>query len=69
MKILDIISAILLLIGGLNWGLVGGFDLDIVSSIFGPGTALSRLIFCLVGLSAIYGIFRWATCKKECSSR
>lgn len=67
MKILDIISAILLLIGGLNWGLVAAFDLDFVSSLFGPGTVLSRIIFGLVGLSAIYGIFRWLTCKKECS--
>lgn len=43
----------LLIIGGLNWGLVGLLNFDLVAAIFGSGTMLSRLIYILVGLSAV----------------
>lgn len=48
------ISLILLLVGGLNWGLVGLFGLDLVEAIFGDMTLLSRLIYILVGASAVH---------------
>ncbi len=48
------IAFILLIIGGLNWGLVGLIKLDLVANIFGEGTTLSRIIYLLVGVSAIY---------------
>lgn len=51
---LDWTALILLIIGGLNWGLVGIFDFNLVSAIFGDMSALSRIIYTLVGLSAIY---------------
>ena len=51
---LDWIAFVLLIVGGLNWGLVGFFGFDLVRAIFGDMTALSRIIYCLVGLSAIY---------------
>jgi uncharacterized membrane protein YuzA (DUF378 family) len=44
----------LLVIGGLNWLLVGALNLDLVALIFGPGSLISRIIYVLVGLSAIY---------------
>ena len=56
MKTLDIVSFILLVIGGLNWGLVGFFDFNLVTTLFGAMTIVSRLIYCLVGLSALYEI-------------
>lgn len=56
MKTLDIITGILLLIGGLNWGLIGFFNFNLVAAIFGEGSALSHVIFALVGLSALYEI-------------
>jgi uncharacterized membrane protein YuzA (DUF378 family) len=59
MKVLNIIAFVLLLIGGLNWGLVGFFNLDLVSTIFGVGSMVTRVIFALVGLSALYKIFFW----------
>lgn len=59
MKLIDLIAMVLILIGGLNWGLVGFFDFDLVSAIFERGSAISRLIFALVGLSALYKIFFW----------
>lgn len=47
-------TLVLLVIGGLNWLLVGAFNLDLVALIFGPGSLISRIIYVLVGLSAIY---------------
>lgn len=56
MKVVDVLAMVLVIIGGLNWGLVGLFDFDLVSTIFGVGTLLTRLVYCLVGLSALYKI-------------
>ncbi|MBL7106537.1 MAG: DUF378 domain-containing protein [Phycisphaerae bacterium] len=56
MKTLDVIVGALLIIGGLNWGLVGIFNFNLVNAIFGEMTFLSRLIYVLVGLSAIYDV-------------
>jgi len=50
------IALILLIVGGLNWGLVGLFDFDLVAAIFGMMSALSRVVYILVGLSAIYTV-------------
>ena len=54
-----LIAMILLVIGGLNWGLVGLFRFDLVAAIFGEMSALSRIIYVLVGLSAVYKIVLW----------
>ncbi len=51
MKTLNLLTLLLVIVGGLNWGLVGLFNLDLVSAIFGT---FSRLIYVLVGLSALY---------------
>ncbi len=57
MKILDRVALILNIIGGINWGLIGIFKFDLVAWIFGGQDAvLSRIIYTLVGLSAIYCI-------------
>ena len=53
MKIINWIAFVLVIIGGLNWGLVGAADYNLVSSLFGDGT-LTKVIYDLVGLSAIY---------------
>ena len=50
------VAFILLVVGGLNWGLVGLFNYNLVSMIFGTGM-LTNVIYDLVGLSAIYAIF------------
>jgi uncharacterized protein len=50
----DWIALVLVIIGGLNWGLVGAFDFNLVDTIFGDASALSRIIYVLVGLSALY---------------
>ena len=50
---LDIIALILIIIGGLNWLLIGFFNFDLVAAIFGDLSLMSRIIYSLVGLSAI----------------
>ena len=57
LKTIDVIAWSLLTIGGLNWGLVGIFGFNLVAAIFGDMSILSRLVFTLVGLSAIYEVF------------
>jgi len=54
---LDWIALILMIVGGLNWGLVGAFGFDLVAAIFGAMSLIARIIYVLVGLSAIYYIF------------
>jgi hypothetical protein len=54
MKNVSIISQVLLIVGGLNWGLVGAFSFDLVAAIFGEMSGVSRLVYILVGISALY---------------
>jgi uncharacterized membrane protein YuzA (DUF378 family) len=56
MKTLNLLTLILLIVGGLNWGLVGLANFDLVAAIFGDGSALARAVYVLVGLSALYQI-------------
>ncbi len=60
MRTLDVIVAVLLVVGGLNWGLVGFFQFDLVAAIFGGQSAvLSRIVYGLVGLCAVYQAIQW----------
>jgi uncharacterized membrane protein YuzA (DUF378 family) len=52
------IAFILVIVGGLNWGLVGAFNFDLVASIFGAMSGISRVVYVLVGLSALYMIIK-----------
>ena len=54
LSIIDWIALVLVVVGGLNWGLVGIFNFDLVATIFGAMSILSRVVYGLVGLSAIY---------------
>jgi uncharacterized protein len=57
MRALNVISLILLIVGGLNWGLVGLFQFDLVAALFGGSdSTLSRLVYILVGVSALWQI-------------
>lgn len=58
MGTIDWIAMILLIIGGLNWGLVGLFDMDLVAALFGAKSMLSRAVYTLVGVSALYELIR-----------
>jgi len=65
MKLLQQIAQVLLIIGGLNWGLVGLFEYDLVASLFGDMSALSRTIYTLVGASALIGASLLFDSKRE----
>jgi uncharacterized membrane protein YuzA (DUF378 family) len=54
LNIFDWIALILVVIGGLNWGLVGLFSFDLVAFIFGHMSMLARVVYVLVGVSSIY---------------
>ena len=57
LTILDWVVLVLVIIGAINWGLVGLFNFDLVAGIFGSMTWLSKIIYDLVGLSGLYLIF------------
>jgi len=65
MKILDVIAAILLVIGGLNWGLVGVADFNLVTYIFESMPVIARIVFVIVGLAAIYQILQFKAIAKR----
>ena len=60
MRKLDVLAATLLIVGGLNWGLVAIAEFDLVATLFGldfgETNAATRIVYGLVGLSAVYGI-------------
>ena len=56
MKVIDKIALILIIIGAINWGLIGIFKFNLVEMIFGDMTMLARLIYILVGISGLWGI-------------
>ena len=55
-SILGTIAYVLLLIGGINWGLIGAFDFNLVAYLFGEGTMLARSIYTIVGIAALISI-------------
>lgn len=63
MKALHMVAYLLLFVGGLNWGLVGLFNYNLVNSLFGAWPGLESIIYVLVGLSTVYVV---ATHKSDC---
>jgi len=61
MSAIDYVAMALLIIGGLNWAMVGLYDIDLVARVLGPGSPASRAVYVLVGLSALYSI--WTAMK------
>jgi uncharacterized protein len=56
MKAMNVVTLLLVIVGGLNWGLVGLFSFDLVAALFGSGSLPSRIVYILVGLSAAWQI-------------
>jgi len=65
MKTIDILVALLLVIGGFNWGLVGFLNFDLVATVFGQMSAVSRLVYVVVGLGALYQIAGWKAIQRR----
>ncbi len=56
MKVIDKIALVLIIIGAINWGLIALFKFDLVATLFGEMSVLSRIVYGLVGLSGLWGI-------------
>ena len=63
MRVINILTLLLIIVGGLNWGLVGLFDVDLVSALLGNGSAetatsstAARIVYILVAIAAVYQI-------------
>ena len=62
---LDVVCLILIIIGAVNWGLIGFFNLDLISVIFGNMTMITRIIFAVVGIAGIYSLVLFWKLKAE----
>lgn len=56
MKVIDTIALVLIIIGAINWGLVGIFNFNLVDAIFGAMSVINRIIYILVGISGLWAI-------------
>ena len=54
MKVINVVAVVLLVVGGLNWGLVGLFNFDLVAALLGTMSVLARVVYVVVGISAVY---------------
>lgn len=54
MKVLHLLTLALVIVGGVNWGLVGAFGFDLVAAMLGADTALTRLVYIVVGAAALW---------------
>lgn len=64
MKAVYTLALVLLIVGGLNWGLVGMLNFDLVAAIFGEMSFLSKVVYSLVGISSVYVAVTAATGQK-----
>lgn len=65
MKTIDVIAAIVLVIGGLSWGLVGLTGVDVVGAALGELGGISRAAYALVGLAGVYQALTWKSIQKR----
>lgn len=65
MKGLDYTVLTIVLIGAINWGLIGFFDFDLVSTLFGQMSLLTRIIYAVVGIGGLYAISYYGRMKSE----
>lgn len=70
MRSLDFIALLLIIIGAINWGLIGFFQFDLVATLFGGmDSLLSRIIYGLVGLAGLYGLSLFGKIDDESARR
>ena len=67
MKTFDILAAILVVVGAVNWGLVGLFQFDLVATIFGDMSVMSRLLYVLVGVAGAFQAIQWKAIQRRWS--
>ncbi len=69
MNVIFVIAKILVIIGGLNWGLVGAFRFNLVDAIFGEGSVLSSIVYIVVGIAALVLIIELFRPRVETDTR
>ena len=57
MSVIDVVVTLLVVVGGVNWGLVGAFNIDLVAMLFGVGSVFAKVVYVLVGLAAVYMLY------------
>jgi len=67
MKTIDVLAAILVVVGAANWGLVGLFQFDLVATIFGDMSVISRMVYVLVGLAGAFQAVQWKAIHRRWS--
>lgn len=67
MKHINLIAMILLLVAGLNWGLVGVFNYNLVTSVLGDASMMTKVLYALMGICALYEGFQFLQ-KKDASA-
>jgi uncharacterized membrane protein YuzA (DUF378 family) len=65
LNVIDWVALLLVVIGGLNWGLVGLFNFNLVATIFGDMTMITKIIYIVVGLAALYTLYFLFRAKKS----
>ena len=65
MKLLDYAALTLVIIGAINWGLIGFFSFDLVRVLFGDMSLLSRIVYALVGVSGLYALSYFGRLKND----
>ena len=65
MKTVDVVAAILVVVGAVNWGLVGASRTDLVALLFGAGSLLSSVVYISVGLAGLYQALRWKAIQRR----
>ena len=65
MKTVDIAAAVLVVVGAVNWGLVGAAHVDLVALLFGAGSILSSIVYVLVGVAGLYQALQWKAIQRR----
>lgn len=68
MKVIDIIASILIVLAGLNWGLIGLADTNVVEALFGVGTTATKVTYILFFLAAVWQAVQWRQMHKRWGS-
>lgn len=64
MRTIDVVAAVLVVVGALNWGLVGALDFNLVHFLFGA-SILARLVYILVGVAGVFQIVEWKAIQRR----
>ena len=67
MKTIDALAAVIVIVGAVNWGLVGLLDFDLVAAIFGDMSVISRMVYVLVGLAGAFQAIQWKAIQRRWS--